>query len=502
MSTFSRRALLEIALRATGTAALGVLAACSGSSATSSAPPIQPTTPPAAPAATTAPVAAAKPAATTAPAGGAATTAPATPTAAAAAAANPAATTAPAANTAPANLKGTKITAVFQSGSELEKLYKQEMADFEADTGIKAEYSSVPFENLMDREMTLVGAGSGDIDVFGTHYAQIGRFGDAMVPLNDLAAGAKITADQYVKGSFDAFTVDGKLLALPFSFDMRALFYRTDLFKDAGIADPPKTLDEVVQVAQKLNKPPDVYGYMIVGKGDPALREYSDLLWAYGGDFLEKGLEPSPPAWNSDAGVQALQWWYDLVYTSKVAPPGVAAYGWEENSQLFASGQVAMNKDWGPSSYKDPKASKVVDTFGVTALPAGPKSARTTGVCHGRAINKFSKNKEAAWEFVRWVTAKDQQVKMFNAIQAHPAHIAALQQVTDSAQGIDKLALDAAFARVNDAYTWPLFPAFSQVQPILWGEIEKVLSNQKKPKEALDFAASEATKIFKDANLY
>ena len=75
------------------------------------------------------------------------------------------------------------------------------------------------------------------------------------------------------------------------------------------------------------------------------------------------------------------------------------------------------------------------------------------------------------------------------AVQAHPAQIAALQQVKDSATGIDKLALDASFVRVNDAYTWPLFPEFSQVQPILWGEIEKVLSNQKKPKEALDFAA-------------
>jgi multiple sugar transport system substrate-binding protein len=282
---------------------------------------------------------------------------------------------------------------------------------------------------------------------------------------------------------------------------MRALFYRTDLFQQGGIQNPPKTLDELVQVAQKLNKPPDVYGYMIVGKGDPALREYSDLLWGYGGDFLEKGLDPSPPAWNQDAGVQALQWWYDLVYTQKVVPPGVSAYGWEENSQLMASGQAAMNKDWGPAAFKDPKQSKIMDTFSVAPLPAGPKSARTTGVCHGRGINKYSKNKEAAWEFVKWVTAKDQQVKMFNTIQAHPAQVAALKQVTDQATGIDKLALDAALVRVNDAYTWPLFPAFSQVQPILWGEIEKVLSNQKKPKEALDFAADEATKIFKDAHL-
>lgn len=139
------------------------------------------------------------------------------------------AATAPVANTGPATLKGTKIVCLFWSGADIEQLYRQEMMDFEAETGIKVEYSTVPFEDLMNREMTLVGAQSGAVDVFGTHYAQIGRFGDAMLPLNDFAANNNIAADQYVKGSLDAFTVDGKLLALPFSFDMRALFYRAVL---------------------------------------------------------------------------------------------------------------------------------------------------------------------------------------------------------------------------------------------------------------------------------
>ncbi len=492
MRSLSRRSMLRVAFGVTGTGALGVLAACAGGS-TTSAPASGSTAAPAAP--TTAAAAPTKPAA--APTAGQATTVakPVAPTAA------PAAATAAPANAAPAALKGSKIVAVFPSGSTSETLYQQQAKDFEADTGIKLEYSSVPFENLMDREMTLVGAQSSDVDVFGTHYAQIGRFGDAMLPLNDLVAREKITADQYVKGAFDAFSVNGKLLALPFSFDMRALFFRTDLFQSAGVQNPPTTLDELVQVAQKLNKPPDVYGYMIVGKADPALREFSDLLWGFGGDFLEKGLEPSKPAWNSEAGVQALQWWYDLVYTQKVAPPGVPSYGWEENSQLFASGQAAMNKDWGPGAFKDPKQSRVMDTFSVAPLPAGPKSPRTTGVCHGRGINKYSKNQDAAWEFVKWVTAKDQQVKMFNLVQTKPAQLAALQEVKDKATGIDQLTLQASLKNSADAYTWPLFPAFSQVQPILWGEIEKVLSNQEKPKAGLDAAAEQATKIFQDAKL-
>jgi ABC-type glycerol-3-phosphate transport system substrate-binding protein len=472
MGSLSRRSLFKRTFEVTGTVALGLVAAC-----TAPAAPSAPTSPPAA--------------ATAAPQPAAATSAP-----------QPAAATSAPANAAPAALKGTTIVAVFPSAGDVgEQLYQQQAKDFEAATGIKVEYSSVPFENLMDREMTLVGAQSNEVDVFGTHYAQIGRFGDAMVPLNDRVAKENITADQYVKGSFDAFTVNGNLLALPFSFDMRALFYRTDLFQAAGVQNPPTSFDQVVQIAQKLNNPPDVYGYMIVGKEDPALREFSDLLWGYGGDFLEKGLQPSAPAWNQDAGVQALQWWYDLIYSSKVAPPGVPSYGWEENTALFAAGQAAMVKDWGPGGFKDPKNSKVIDQFSVAPLPAGPKSPRTTGVCHGRGINKYSKNQDAAWEFVKWVTAKEQGVTMFTISQSKPANLAALQQVKDNATGIDKLSLDASLKNASDAYTWPLFPAFSQVQPILWGEIEKVLSNQEKPKDGLDAAAQQATKIFQDNKL-
>lgn len=57
--------------------------------------------------------------------------------------------------------------------------------------------------------------------------------------------------------------------------------------------------------------------------------------------------------------------------------------------------------------------------------------------------------------------------------------------------------LDVSLEEAKDGYTWPLFAQFAEVQPILWGEIEKVLSNQKEPQEALDFAADQAIEIFK-----
>src|SRR5690606_8287041 len=108
------------------------------------------------------------------------------------------------------------------------------------------------------------------------------------------------------------------------------------------IEAPPTTRDELLQIAMDTNDPPGVYGYVTVGRGDPALREFSDLLWENGGDFLEGGLEPSPPTFNSDAGVEALQWWYDLIHTNEVTFPGTPAYEWKDSVGLFASGQAVM----------------------------------------------------------------------------------------------------------------------------------------------------------------
>lgn len=372
---------------------------------------------------------------------------------------------------------------------------RQQAEEFESTTGTHVDIQFLPFEKAMDRQTTLVAAKSGEVDVFGTHYAQIGKFGNGMVPLNDLAAQDGIKAEDYVQNAFDYLSVNGKLLAIPFTFDLRTLFYRTDLFEAAGIENPPTTWEEFIATAQKVNNPPDVYGFMEVGKGDPVLREYSDRLWENGGDFLEKGLEPSMPAWNKPEGVEALQFMHDLIWKYEVSPPGTPSYGWEENAQLFAAGQAAMSKQWDPSAMEDPQQSTIIGKYAVAALPRN-KTNRTTAICHARGINLYSENQDAAWEYVKYVTSADELLKFHQAAGGRPANLAALQQARDTAEGIVKQNLEISLQEAENGYTWPLFAQFTEVQPILWGEIEKVLSNQKSAQEGLDYAAEQAVAIF------
>jgi ABC-type glycerol-3-phosphate transport system substrate-binding protein len=396
----------------------------------------------------------------------------------------------------PAYQDGTTITAVVPTFVGAGDAFMRAQAEeFATETGIQVDLQFLKFEEAMNRQTTVVAARSGEIDVFGTHYAQIGKFGESMVPLNDLAAESEITPDDYVSGSFDALTVNGKLLAIPFTFDVRALYYRTDLFEAAGIADPPTNWENFLETAQALNQPPDVYGFMMVGRGDPALREYSDRLWENGGDFLEMGLEPSRPTWNEPAGVEALEFMRDLIWEYEVAPPGTPSYGWEENSQLFAAGQAAMSKQWDPSAMQDPAQSVIIDKYSIAPLTEN-KTSRTTVVCHARGINLYSEKQDAAWEYVKYVTSADQLYMMHEAARNRPAQVLALQQAIDSAEGIIKQGLEISLKEAENGYTWPLFAQFAEVQPILWGEIEKVLSNQISAQEGLDYAAEQAIQVF------
>ena len=402
----------------------------------------------------------------------------------------------------PAYQAGTNISVLVPSfGSVGDGFMRDQAKAFGDSTGIQVDIQFLPFEKAMDRQTTLVAAKSGEVDVFGTHYAQIGKFGEGMVPLDDLAAKDGIKADDYVSNAFTYFSVGGKLLAIPFTFDLRTLFYRTDLFKAAGVENPPTTWDEFVDVAKKLNNPPDVYGFIEVGKGDPVLREYSDRLWENGGDFLEKGLEPSPPAWNQPAGVEALTFMRDLITEYGVCPPGTPSYGWEENAQLFAAGQAAMSKQWDPSAMEDPAQSTIIGNYWIAPLVHN-KTSKTTAVCHGRGINIYSEKQDAAWEYVKHVTSAEQLLAFFQAGGWRPAQVSALEQAKDGAEGVSKRNIEVSLAEAKDGYTWPLFAQFAEVQPILWGEIEKVLSNQKEPQEALDYAADQAVQIFKRDNLY
>ena len=98
---------------------------------------------------------------------------------------------------------------------------------------------------------------------------------------------------------------------------------------------------------------------------------------------------------------------------------------------------------------------------------------------------------------MKFVTSEDQLFKFFELAGNRPANLAALARAGETAEGVVKQNLEVSLEHAKEGYDWPHYAQFAEVQPILWGEIERVLSRQKEAQEALDFAAEQAIEIFK-----
>ena len=134
--------------------------------------------------------------------------------------------------------------------------------------------------------------------------------------------------------------------------------------------------------------------------GDPLwTRGILPIIYQNGGDIISSDGTKVSGYLDSDATVAALQWYTDLFTKYKVAPTkaDVAALSGQD---LFQTGKVAMlwTGVWPMSGYiKDATMS-----FGTAQLPQG--TARANSICwSGFALYSKSKNKEAAWAFLRWV---------------------------------------------------------------------------------------------------
>jgi len=203
---------------------------------------------------------------------------------------------------------------------------------------------------------------------------------------------------------------EGKIYSLPVSANNLQLFYNKDLFEAAGLDPnkPPTTWDELVDMAQALTDPDrGIYGMELFTQptGEGITWQFQVYLWQAGGEFLTPDLKRA--AFNSPAGKKALQFWVDLIHTYKVS--AFAPWG------LFSQGKAAMVMDgtWMVGGWRPGGWAPLPFEWGTALMPIPEGGTRATNM-GGEQIYvwKTSPEKEdAAWEFVKWLTSKEVQVK-------------------------------------------------------------------------------------------
>ncbi|MCB8887686.1 ABC transporter substrate-binding protein [Vreelandella malpeensis] len=265
-------------------------------------------------------------------------------------------------------------------------------------------------ENVLRQRMTTdiaTGGGQFDVMTIGAYEAPIWAEREWLTPLDDLSDDYDV--DDLLGSVRDGLSLDGTPYALPFYAESSMMYYRTDLFEQAGIemSEQP-TWDEVRQWAETLHGSEEGLAGICL-RGKPGWGEnmafVTTLVNTYGGRWFD---EQWNPELDSKPWQDAIAFYVDLL--GNYGPPGASSNGFNENLALFARGNCAMWVDATSAAGKlfDPDESSVAESLGFARAPIAetPKGSHWLWTW-ALAIPASSEQKEAAQTFITWATSKE-----------------------------------------------------------------------------------------------
>jgi sorbitol/mannitol transport system substrate-binding protein len=264
-------------------------------------------------------------------------------------------------------------------------------------------------ENVLRQRLTNDIANKGgqfDVLTVGTYEAPIWGKRGWLKAFDQFPADYDV--NDILKPVREGLSYDGKLYALPFYGESSMLYYRKDLFQQAGITVPEQpTYKQINEWAAKLHNPSSsVYGICLRGK--PGWGEnmafLSTMVNTYGGQWFDANWKPqlTSPAWRS-----AVNDYVGLL--KQYGPPGASSNGFNENLALFSTGKCGMWVDATVAAglLSNPKESQVADKVGFARAPVQttPNGANWLWAW-SLAVPSTSKSPEAAQKFIEWATSK------------------------------------------------------------------------------------------------
>ncbi|MGE0238110.1 MAG: ABC transporter substrate-binding protein [Parvibaculaceae bacterium] len=303
---------------------------------------------------------------------------------------------------------GTVRIAVPEYSARTKPYFTEAEHAFEAaNPGIDIQIDIVPRDELRRRLTTEMGEGTNpDLALISARWLVDFVKLDAVEPLDGfITDGLKA---RLIAPFLSAAMMDGKIHGLPFTASVRALYYNRELFGRAGIAEAPKTWDELKLAAEKISALGDGhYGYGLAGKGVEADISFYYVMWGQGVEVID---ENGRSGLASDGAIAAAKITKELI-DKGATQPAVTSFPREGVENLFKDGKLGM-------VVADPLLAKQIREqgrrvdYGVAAVPAGPTGARGTyGEADLAVMFKTSKAKEEAWKFLDYLFTADLRVQ-------------------------------------------------------------------------------------------
>lgn len=323
--------------------------------------------------------------------------------------------------------------------------------------------------------------------------------------------------DQYLKGGawnkflVDFVTLKGKTYGLPLWEGSKAsMYYNKTMFKEAGIAEPPATFPDLIAAAQKLVKF-DASGKMIrsgislrlSGQGSGIAEKFRYLLEGAGAPLIVQTASGKyHNGFDNDGGRAALQFVVDAVQKYKIDDPKI-----QHDADAFVAGNTAMlfREAWviGEIQGKNPSLD-----YGVAPIPKWTASSPHKMLLQPWAVyvNGKSANKPAAYEFLKFVTNKENSLRL-----TEMTGWCSERQDVDWKPLLDKVPQFQVFVappKDMQYYVEPVLPPWDEIESkmadkLVAAYVDPALNgNPAKVADAIKAMAAQTDQLLKEAGLY
>lgn len=400
-------------------------------------------------------------------------------------------------------LRGTTIRTLFQDFA-YHRYVETRLDEFTEQTGITVEPEFVAWPVLLEQAEIELASGSDNYDVTIQVFIKAQRWMRAgwSTPLDDMISQTGFDVDDFLPATTGAMNWEGVQYGIPYLAESTQMLYRADKLADAGVA-VPTTFTELEAVLEAIHNPEEFYAWVV--RTQPAGVHFPFPIWlqGYGGNIFADPPHDLTPTLNTPEAIAAFTNFTDLITRFSIG--GSQIYDHSDCQNAMAQGLAGMWVDalGNFPPILNPEASIVTDLVEIALPPGGPAGTFPQIASHGYQIPAAARNKEAAWEFIRWATSAEMMMDaaMDDNISALP-RISVLNSsdygdkynIGDSKIGeliVEALNLSKAEYRV--------VPEFPEIGNRLGQAIGEIISGQASVEEAANSLQADAIQVMQDA---
>ena len=296
--------------------------------------------------------------------------------------------------------------------------------------------------------------------------------------------------ESFYPRTLDVVRKDGKYYGVPVNVIAILFAYNERLFREAGVAQPPKTWSEFRAAAKKLTRSSsgaaiDRWATTVpIGPGCFDLR-WTAFMRSFGANVLSDDWSRS--ALNSREALEALKFFVAMVKEDKTIPPGVAQVDCNGARQLVATNTVAMVLEsiWLNAILKEIDPNYPDADIKYMPLPVrdgAVPSVRTTLYQKSLYINPHSKHPEAAWKLISFLTEKKQMERWFKDNQ----NLSAIRAINEESKIIaSDPGAKILSAEIAHADFVPLVPQWPEISETVRKAVQDSVAGTATPEQAL-----------------